>query len=106
MGYETRKLKTEHAGGKNGGGFWGPRVDAKQYSRKARRVNDRTECTFARRGQNIVAKLAGVLAADEWPVDRDSPDVRDAWRQMMTTRSAAVRARARRRLNLLTGGSW
>jgi hypothetical protein len=30
-------IKTEHAGAKNGGGFWGTRADAKQVSNKLRR---------------------------------------------------------------------
>lgn len=34
-------MKTEHAGAKNGGGFWGRRVEAKAVSRKARRRNDK-----------------------------------------------------------------
>jgi hypothetical protein len=33
--------KTEHAGAKNGRGFWGTRADAKAGSRKVRRVVDR-----------------------------------------------------------------
>jgi len=33
--------RTEHAGAKNRGGFWGLRVDAKAGSRKVRRVHDR-----------------------------------------------------------------
>lgn len=32
-----RKMKTEHTGAKNGGGAWMRRIDAKLYSRKARR---------------------------------------------------------------------
>ncbi len=32
------RIKTEHAGAKNGGGYWGKRVDAKRISRKRRRV--------------------------------------------------------------------
>lgn len=40
MAYE-RKLKTEHAGAKNGGGYWGHRNDAKRFSRKARRRRER-----------------------------------------------------------------
>ncbi len=32
-----RRTKTEHGGAKNGGGFWGPREDAKTTSRKLRR---------------------------------------------------------------------
>jgi hypothetical protein len=37
------RLKTEHAGAKNGGGYSGLRAKAKQRSRKARRVVDRRE---------------------------------------------------------------
>lgn len=39
MAYKA--TRTEHAGGKNGGGYWGHRVDAKRDSRKRRRVDDR-----------------------------------------------------------------
>lgn len=39
------KMKTEHAGAKNGGGFWGKREDAKQYSKKKRRLLDKIEAT-------------------------------------------------------------
>ena len=39
MGYE-RKLKTEHAGAKNRGGYWGRRADAKRFSRKVRRQRE------------------------------------------------------------------
>jgi hypothetical protein len=36
--------KTEHSGAKNrGGGYWGPRADAKHWSNRARRVADRSE---------------------------------------------------------------
>jgi hypothetical protein len=35
------KLRTEHAGAKNGGGYWGKRTEAKKKSRKARRSQDR-----------------------------------------------------------------
>ena len=35
-------LKTEHTGSKKGrGAYWGPRKDAKQFSRKQRRFNDK-----------------------------------------------------------------
>lgn len=33
--------RTEHAGAKNGGGFWGYRAEAKRGSDKRRRANDR-----------------------------------------------------------------
>lgn len=32
-------IKTEHAGAKNGGGFWGKRADAKAVTRRLRRRN-------------------------------------------------------------------
>lgn len=34
-------VKTEHAGAKNRGGFWGPREDAKRISRERRRAADK-----------------------------------------------------------------
>jgi hypothetical protein len=39
VAYEVKK--TEHAGAKNGGGYWGTRADAKKGSKKARRANDK-----------------------------------------------------------------
>ena len=36
-----KKLKTEHAGAKNGGGHWGTRAEAKSGSKKARRAADK-----------------------------------------------------------------
>lgn len=35
------KLKTEHAGAKNGGGHWGRRAEAKKDSKKRRRAADK-----------------------------------------------------------------
>jgi hypothetical protein len=43
IGMARLRLKTEHAGAKNGGGYWGLRVNAKKRSRKSRRVVDRRE---------------------------------------------------------------
>ena len=40
---EGRKLKTEHSGAKNGGGYWGHRADAKRDSSRRRRQNDHAE---------------------------------------------------------------
>ncbi|MDB4988298.1 MAG: hypothetical protein JWN04_3476 [Myxococcaceae bacterium] len=34
-------IKTEHAGAKNGGGFWGPRADAKRICKSKRRAGDK-----------------------------------------------------------------
>jgi len=36
-------IRTEHAGAKNGGGFWGRRVVAKAFSRALRRSNGKAE---------------------------------------------------------------
>lgn len=44
-----RRIKTEHAGAKNGGGYYGRRVEAKTNSKKKRRANDKRE---AREGRN------------------------------------------------------
>lgn len=38
-----KKTKTEHSGGKNGGGYWGTREEAKNVSKKIRRKNDEQE---------------------------------------------------------------
>lgn len=37
------KMKTEHAGAKNGGGYWGTRSEAKKISRRHRRESDKRE---------------------------------------------------------------
>lgn len=37
------RIKTQHAGAKNGGGHWGTRVEAKAESRVKRRHDDRAE---------------------------------------------------------------
>lgn len=42
MAYGQR-VKTEHAGAKNGGGMWCKRNEAKTVSRKIRRRRDREE---------------------------------------------------------------
>jgi hypothetical protein len=39
----TNRIKVEHAGAKNGGGFYGPRAVAKQESKKLRRRLDKRE---------------------------------------------------------------
>jgi hypothetical protein len=33
----SKATRTEHAGAKNGGGYWGPRAEAKKRSKKVRR---------------------------------------------------------------------
>ncbi len=37
---QQKRLKTEHAGAKNGGGYWGTRAEAKRKSNKVRRRED------------------------------------------------------------------
>lgn len=37
----NRKIKTEHNGAKNGGGFWAKRAEAKKISKKLRRTNSK-----------------------------------------------------------------
>lgn len=39
------RIKTEHAGAKNGGGYWGTREEAKRESDSKRRRDDRAEVT-------------------------------------------------------------
>ena len=34
-------IKTEHAGAKNGGGYWGKRAEAKRRSKRLRRKEER-----------------------------------------------------------------
>jgi hypothetical protein len=34
----SKATRTEHNGAKNGGGYWGPRAEAKQISKKRRRL--------------------------------------------------------------------
>jgi hypothetical protein len=48
-------IKTEHAGAKNGGGYWGRRVVAKAVSRSRRRLNGKRE---------IVAQLSAAASKD------------------------------------------
>lgn len=39
----AKNKKTEHSGGKNGGGFWGTREEAKTISKRRRRINEKEE---------------------------------------------------------------
>jgi hypothetical protein len=36
----ARAIRTEHAGGKNHGGYWGTRAEAKARSKRIRRMTD------------------------------------------------------------------
>ena len=47
----SKKMKkTEHSGGKNGGGYWGTREIAKDYSKKTRRNKDKEEVKEQQQG--------------------------------------------------------
>ncbi len=39
----TTTIKTEHAGAKNGGGYWGKRAEAKKVTKRKRRKADKQE---------------------------------------------------------------
>ncbi len=51
MGYE--RIKTEHAGAKNGGGAWMTRTEAKETSRRRRRQIDKQDATEARPDERL-----------------------------------------------------
>ena len=44
MGLGFRRIRTEHAGAKNGGGYWGTREEAKRGSKRARRATGKAIC--------------------------------------------------------------
>jgi len=44
-----KRIKTEHTGAKNGGGYWGKRADAKERCSSLRRLNSRREVLEALR---------------------------------------------------------
>lgn len=48
-------IKTEHAGAKNGGGYWGKREEAKRRTKKARRGNDKVSVSL-----ETEERLAGI----------------------------------------------
>lgn len=47
MGTKKQRVKSEHTGAKNGGGFWGKRDEAKTASKKLRRQSDAREAKHA-----------------------------------------------------------
>lgn len=63
------------------------------------------QVTFTKRGQEIIAKTLGVYGSTSWSVSKDNEDVRTAYRQAMTTRSAKTRNAAHRKLKKL-GIAW
>jgi hypothetical protein len=50
MAYE--RIKTEHAGAKNGGGTWMTRAEAKQTARRQRRQEDEIEVALSAEEQD------------------------------------------------------
>ncbi len=50
MAYE--RIKTEHAGAKNGGGAWMTRANAKQTAKRKRRHDDRREAGAGQRDKS------------------------------------------------------
>jgi hypothetical protein len=68
MGYE--RIKTEHAGAKNGGGAWMTRAAAKRTAKHKRRQADKRSAA-AERMRGLFAHIApGVSLADELIADR------------------------------------
>jgi len=51
-------IRTEHAGAKNGGGYWGTRAEAKSRCRRLRRIEDRKSI---RLGKGVI----GIVPFDE-----------------------------------------
>lgn len=60
MGWGTRRVKFEHSGAKNGGGYWGLRIAAKYVSKKGRRSQD---IRLAREGMACFREKAALGAA-------------------------------------------
>jgi hypothetical protein len=63
-----RKIKTEHNGAKNGGGFWGKRAEAKRIGNKIRRADEKKLVTLT--GESSLEK------------DWFRPEEDDAWRDL------------------------
>lgn len=59
----SKATKTEHSGAKNGGGYWGPRAEAKQTSKKRRRL-------IEKRDIQKQLKISDDVAAYKQPVSR------------------------------------
>jgi GNAT superfamily N-acetyltransferase len=52
----SKKIKTEHSGAKNGGGFFGKRMAAKNVSNKIRRTHDKIKAGEEVLSQNFIIK--------------------------------------------------
>jgi hypothetical protein len=72
VGYE--RVKTEHAGAKNGGGAWMTRTEAKESARRRRRQIDKQDATAL--GAEMADTLVGVTTREkvEKLLDRLSED--------------------------------
>lgn len=58
MAWGFKRMKTEHSGAKNGGGFWGTRREAKEASKRRRRRNDKKEINSAHSISGEIARLS------------------------------------------------
>lgn len=58
MGYE--RIKTEHAGAKNGGGAWMTRAEAKQTGKRKRRQADKRTTRVMANGEPMPDVMAAV----------------------------------------------
>jgi hypothetical protein len=58
----SKVTKTEHAGAKNGGGYWGKRAEAKEVSNsKRRRIDKQHAQARADESDNDAKTLEGVM---------------------------------------------
>lgn len=65
----AKAVKTEHDGAKNGGGYWGKRVDAKRLSKKLRRAHDKAVATGdTDSSRQIDEEVVDVSWAEKWPI--------------------------------------
>lgn len=60
----AKNKKTEHSGAKNGGGYWGPRSEAKAVSKKARRKEGRVS-SRALTSKETIPKIFKYKNADQ-----------------------------------------
>ena len=75
MAYE--RIKTEHAGAKNGGGAWMTRFEAKQAAKRKRRQAERAETRAAVDAGALVRRrlLARVESGEEFVITRGGEPV-------------------------------
>ena len=79
-------IKTEHAGAKNGGGYWGRRAEVKRITKKARRQADREIAMCSREDDTSQIDddlpVEDTYVTDRWAdveavllADRDDPHI-------------------------------